>query len=164
MIVPNPDRSLNGGALAAMEWSAEGRNNGDDTYYVQLLKATCDHYGIDMDAPWKKLNDAQREIVLYGSGDEKIPVKYQNRLGDQRIYQTTFEGVINNLRRRYLDTTSDYIRSKIEGYMAQVPCPACQRQTPEARCAGGNRRRTRHSGDHLHAGGAFAGVGEVAQG
>ncbi|NTU66202.1 MAG: hypothetical protein HGB05_23040 [Chloroflexi bacterium] len=126
MIVPNPDRSLNGGALAAMEWSAEGRNNGDDTYYVQLLKATCDHYGIDMDAPWKKLNDAQREIVLYGSGDEKIPVKYQNRLGDQRIYQTTFEGVINNLRRRYLDTTSDYIRSKIEGYMAQVPCPACR--------------------------------------
>jgi excinuclease ABC subunit A len=75
-----------------------------------------------MDAPWKKLNDAQREIVLYGSGDEKIPVKYQNRLGDQRIYQTTFEGVINNLRRRYLETTSDYIRSKIEGYMAQVSC------------------------------------------
>ncbi len=125
MVVPNPDRSLNGGALAAMEWSAEGRNNGDDTYYVQLLKATCDHYDIDMDAPWKKLNAAQREIVLYGSGDEKIPVKYQNRLGDQRIYQTTFEGVINNLRRRYLDTTSDYIRSKIEGYMAQVPCTAC---------------------------------------
>ena len=78
-----------------------------------------------MNAPWKSLNDAQREIVLYGSGDEKIPVKYQNRLGDQRIYQTTFEGIINNLRRRYLETTSDYIRSKIEGYMAQVPCPAC---------------------------------------
>jgi excinuclease ABC subunit A len=125
LIVPNPDRSLNGSAIAAMEWNAEGRSNGDDTYYVQLLKATCDHYEIDMDAPWKSLNDAQREIVLYGSGDEKIPVKYQNRLGDQRIYQTTFEGIINNLRRRYLETTSDYIRSKIEGYMAQVPCPAC---------------------------------------
>jgi excinuclease ABC subunit A len=127
LIVPNPDRSLNGSAIAAMEWNNEGRNNNnDDTYYWQLLKATCDHYGIDMAAPWKKLNDAQREIVLYGSGDEKIPVKYQNRLGDQRIYQTTFEGVINNLRRRYMDTTSDYIRSKIEGYMAQVPCAACQ--------------------------------------
>ncbi|CAG0935857.1 UvrABC system protein A [Thermoflexales bacterium] len=125
MVVPNPDRSLNGGAIAAMEWSAEGRNNGDDPYYIQLLKATCEHYDIDLDVPWKKLNDAQREIVLYGSGDEKIPVKYQNRLGDQRIYQTTFEGVINNLRRRYMDTTSDYIRSKIEGYMAQVHCPAC---------------------------------------
>ncbi len=125
LIVPNPDRSLNRSAIAAMEWNAEGRSNGDDTYYVQLLKATCDHYEIDMDAPWKTLNDAQREIVLYGSGDEKIPVKYQNRLGDQRIYQTTFEGIINNLRRRYLETTSDYIRSKIEGYMAQVPCPAC---------------------------------------
>jgi excinuclease ABC subunit A len=126
LIVPNPDRSLNTNALAAMEWNNEGRNgSNDDTYYWQLLKATCEHYGIDMDAPWKKLNDAQREIVLYGSGDEKIPVKYQNRLGDQRIYQTTFEGVINNLRRRYLETTSDYIRSKIEGYMAQVPCPAC---------------------------------------
>ena len=125
LIVPNPDRSLNHNAIAAMEWNNEGRNNTDDTYYWQLLKATCDHYEIDMDAPWKTLNDAQREIVLYGSGDEKIPVKYQNRLGDQRIYQTTFEGIINNLRRRYLETTSDYIRSKIEGYMAQVPCPAC---------------------------------------
>jgi excinuclease ABC subunit A len=127
LIVPNPDRSLNSSAIAAMEWNNEGRNNNnDDTYYWQLLKATCDHYSIDMDAPWKKINAAQREIVLYGSGDEKIPVKYQNRLGDQRIYQTTFEGVINNLRRRYMDTTSDYIRSKIEGYMAQVPCAACQ--------------------------------------
>ena len=125
LIVPNPDRSLNTSAIAAMEWNNEGRNNNDDTYYWQLLKATCEHYDIDMDAPWKKLNDAQREIVLYGSGDEKIPVKYQNRLGDQRIYQTTFEGIINNLRRRYLETTSDYIRSKIESYMAQVPCPAC---------------------------------------
>ena len=125
LIVPNPDRSLNGSAIAALEWNAEGRSNGDDSYYVQLLKATCDHYKIDMNAPWKSLNDAQREIVLYGSGEEKIPVKYQNRLGDQRIYQTTFEGIINNLRRRYLETTSDYIRSKIEGYMAQVPCPAC---------------------------------------
>jgi len=126
LIVPNPDRSLNTNALAAMEWNNEGRNgSNDDTYYWQMLKATCDHYEIDMDAPWKKLNDAQREIVLYGSGDEKIPVKYQNRLGDQRIYQTTFEGVINNLRRRYMETTSDYIRNKIEGYMAQVPCPAC---------------------------------------
>ena len=125
LIVPNPDRSLNGSAIAALEWNAEGRSNGDDSYYVQLLKATCDHYKIDMNAPWKSLNDAQREIVLYGSGDEKIPVKYQNRLGDQRIYQTTFEGIINNLRRRYMETTSDYIRSKIEGYMAQVPCPAC---------------------------------------
>jgi excinuclease ABC subunit A len=126
LIVPNSDRSLNGNAIAAMEWNNEGRNgSNDDTYYWQLLKATCEYYGIDMDAPWKKLNDAQREIVLYGSGDEKIPVKYQNRLGDQRIYQTTFEGVINNLRRRYMDTTSDYIRSKIESYMAQVPCAAC---------------------------------------
>jgi excinuclease ABC subunit A len=126
LIVPNPDRSLNDNTIAAMEWNNEGRNGSDDTYYWQLLKATCDYFGIDMDAPWKKLNDAQRDIILYGSGDEKIPVKYQNRLGDQRIYQTTFEGVINNLRRRYLDTTSDYIRSKIEGYMAQVPCAACQ--------------------------------------
>jgi excinuclease ABC subunit A len=125
LVVPNPDRSLDDNAIAALEWNNEGRNGSDDTYYWQLLKATCDYFGIDMAAPWKKLNDAQRDIILYGSGDEKIPVKYQNRLGDQRIYQTTFEGVINNLRRRYLDTTSDYIRSKIEGYMAQVPCTAC---------------------------------------
>jgi len=125
LIVPNADRSLNGSAIAAMEWSMENRSN-DDTYYFQLLRATCTYFNIDMDAPWKSLSAAQRDIVLYGSGDEKIPVRYQNRTGDQRIYQTTFEGVINNLRRRYLESTSDYIRSKIEGYMAQVPCPTCQ--------------------------------------
>ncbi len=125
LIVPNADRSLNGSAIAAMEWNTEKRSN-DDTYYFQLLRATCAYFNIDMAAPWKSLSAAQRDIILYGSGDEKIPVRYQNRTGDQRIYSTTFEGVINNLRRRYLESTSDYIRSKIEGYMAQVPCPACQ--------------------------------------
>jgi excinuclease ABC subunit A len=125
LIVPNPDRSLNGGAIVAMEWNVEGRNS-EDTYYFQLLRAACAHYGIDMDAPWKTLSAAQKDIVLYGSGDDKIPVRYQNRLGDQRIYQTTFEGIINNLRRRYLESTSDYVRGKIESYMAQVACPACK--------------------------------------
>ncbi|MBI5564476.1 MAG: excinuclease ABC subunit UvrA, partial [Chloroflexi bacterium] len=125
LIVPNADRSLNGSAIAAMEWNTENRSN-DDTYYFQLLRATCAYFKIDMAAPWKSLSAAQRDIILYGSGDEKIPVRYQNRTGDQRIYSTTFEGIINNLRRRYLESTSDYIRSKIEGYMAQVPCPTCQ--------------------------------------
>ena len=126
LVVPNPDLSLNDGAIAAMEWRTEERQRDDSTYYGQLLKATAAYYKIDLDAPFKKLTSAQREIILYGSGNEKIPVHYQNRLGDQRIYSTTFEGVINNLRRRYLESTSDYIRSKIEGYMAQVPCPTCK--------------------------------------
>jgi excinuclease ABC subunit A len=133
LIVPNPDRSLNGSAIAAMEWNTENRNS-DDTYYFQLLRATCSYFNIDMAAPWKSLSAAQRDIILYGSGDEKIPVRYQNRSGDQRIYSTTFEGVINNLRR-------------LPG------------QTPQACRAGRNHRQPEHSSHHVDAGSAGAGLG-----
>ena len=124
LIIPNPSLSLAGGAIEAMEWRTDAKN-GESTYYVQLLKAAANYYNIDTSKPVGQLSQAQRDIILYGSGDERIPVQYENRNGDRRTYQTTFEGVIGNLRRRYLESTSDYIRSKIESYMAQVPCPTC---------------------------------------
>ncbi|HEY4724290.1 MAG TPA: excinuclease ABC subunit UvrA, partial [Anaerolineae bacterium] len=125
LIVPNPTLSLNDNAIAAMEWRFDERQD-EEKYYHQLLRAAAAHYHIDMAVPFKQLSPAQREIILYGSGDEKIPIRYQNRTGDQRIYQTTFEGVIHNLRRRYMESTSDYIRSKIESYMSHAACPTCQ--------------------------------------
>jgi len=128
LIVPNPDQSIEEGAIQA--W-----NDRDNGYYWQLLKATCDHYGIPTDVPWRVLNHAQQHIILYGSGDEHIRVQYVSQDGRQNAYLTRFEGAIPHLQRRYQETSSDYIRSKIEEFMTRRPCPVCKgaRLRPEAR-------------------------------
>ena len=131
-IIGNSDLSIAEGAIAPMEWGPRG--NDDDTYYRQLLRAVAAHYDIDLSVPARQLSKAKIDVILYGSGDERIKVHYQNRNGDQRIYETAFEGVIPNLQRRYTESTSDYIRSKIEEYMTYIPCPTCKgtRLKPEA--------------------------------
>jgi excinuclease ABC subunit A len=131
-VIGNPDLSLDGGAINVLEWGP--RNGEENTYYNQLLHAVAAHYTIDMKAPVRTLSQATIDVLLYGSGDERIKVRYQNRNGDQRIYETAFEGVIPNMQRRYAESTSDYIRSKIEEYMTYAPCPTCKgtRLKPEA--------------------------------
>ncbi len=128
LIVPNPDLSLEEGAIVA--WNTDDH----DGYYWQLLEATAHYYHIPTDRPWRELTPAQRQVILYGSGGEEIPISYTARDGGRRIYRTPFEGVIPNLQRRYRETTSDYIRAKIEEFMTRRPCPACggARLKPEA--------------------------------
>jgi excinuclease ABC subunit A len=128
LIVPNPDLSLEEGAIVA--WNTDDH----DGYYWQLLEATAHHYHIPTDRPWRELTPAQRNLILYGSGGEEIPITYTARDGGRRIYRTPFEGVVPNLQRRYRETTSDYIRAKIEEFMTRRPCPACggARLRPEA--------------------------------
>ncbi len=134
LVVPNEELSLAEGAVHA--WSGpEGSRRERNGYYSQLLRAVARHFHIPMDRPWRELTPTQRQIILYGSGQERIPVTYVNAEGHRRIYQTRFEGVIPNLERRYLETTSDYVRHKIAGYMSYSPCPDCggTRLRPEAR-------------------------------
>ena len=128
LIVPNPDLSLEEGAIVA--WNTDDH----DGYYWQLLEATARYYHIPTDRPWRELTPAQRNLLLYGSGGEEIPITYTARDGGRRIYRTPFEGVVPNLQRRYRETTSDYIRAKIEEFMTRRPCPACggARLRPEA--------------------------------
>ncbi len=128
LIVPNPDLSLEEGAIVA--WNTDDH----DGYYWQLLEATARYYHIPTDRPWRELTPAQRNLILYGSGGEEIPITYTARDGGRRIYRTPFEGVVPNLQRRYRETTSDYIRAKIEEFMTRRPCPACggARLRPEA--------------------------------
>jgi len=128
LIVPNPDLSLEEGAIQA--WNTNDR----DGVYWQLLEATARHYHIPTDRPWRELTPAQQRIFLYGSGEEEIPVDYVMRDGGRRTYRTRFEGVIPNLQRRYRETSSDYVRRKIEEFMTRRPCPACKgaRLRPEA--------------------------------
>ncbi|NLF00324.1 MAG: excinuclease ABC subunit UvrA, partial [Anaerolineales bacterium] len=127
LIVPNPDLSLEEGAIQG--WNTEDQ----ESYTWHILKSVCDHYDIPMDAPWGELNQAQQHVLLYGSNGERIRVRYTKHDGF-RSDLAPYEGVIPNLHRRYGETSSDYIRSKIEEFMAQRPCPACggARLKPEA--------------------------------
>ncbi len=129
LIVPNKDLNLRDGAVVA--WPTDDKQG----YYWQLLKATADHFSIPIDVPFFELNQAQQRILLYGSGQEEIKVQYVNREGYQRTYGTKFEGVIPNLERRYRESTSDYVRSKLEDFMVNRPCRTCEgtRLQPVAR-------------------------------
>ncbi|KPK11729.1 MAG: excinuclease ABC subunit A [Anaerolineae bacterium SG8_19] len=129
LVVPNKDLSLRDGAVVA--WPTDDKQG----YYWQLLKATADHFSIPVDVPYGHLNPAQQRIILFGSGQEEIHVQYVNREGYRRTYSTKFEGVIPNLERRYLESTSDYVRGKLEDYMVNRPCRTCEgtRLQPVAR-------------------------------
>lgn len=120
LVVPNKDLSLRDGAVVA--WPTDDKQG----YYWQLLKATADHFSIPVDVSYGQLNPAQQRIILFGSGQEEIHVQYVNREGYRRTYSTKFEGVIPNLERRYLESTSDYVRGKLEDYMVNRPCRTCE--------------------------------------
>jgi len=131
--VIDPEKSLNDGALIAMEWS-NVREDGNSGYYWQMLEAMAHHYHIDLDKPFKNLTSEQQEVVLRGTKGERVRVHYRNREGRTANFDAAFEGILGNLERRYRDTNSEYIRSKISEYMTDRPCPACQgkRLRPEA--------------------------------
>lgn len=119
LVVPDHSLSLKEGAIAA--WPMDDK----DGYYWQLLKAVCKYYDVPIDKPFEDLSTAQQKILLYGSKTTEIPVHYKTGKGSRRVYHTKYEGVINNLRRRYNETTSDYMRGKIEEYMQDQTCETC---------------------------------------
>jgi excinuclease ABC subunit A len=119
LIVPNKNLSLADGAIGG--WPTDDKAG----YYWQLLKATAEHFNIPTDLPVSQITDAQMHILLHGSGEETVTVTYVNRDGDVRHYRTKYEGVIPNLERRYRESTSDYVRDKLEGFMVNQPCSVC---------------------------------------
>lgn len=119
LVIPDLNLSLTQGAI--VPWSKN--TNG---YYLQLIESMAKHYGFNMNLPVSKLKPEHLQVLLYGSGNEKIRFKYTNMYNETRVYDTTFEGVIPNLHRRYLETQSDFSRQDIEQYMTNKPCPQCQ--------------------------------------
>ncbi|KYH31508.1 excinuclease ABC subunit UvrA [Neomoorella mulderi] len=126
LVIPDRDLTLREGAIAP--WSRS--NNG----YQQILECLAEHYGFSLDVPVRELKPEHLQVILYGSGQERIKFRYTNRFGDRRTYEAPFEGVIPNLERRYQETQSEWARAEIENYMSQQPCPACKgaRLKPEA--------------------------------
>jgi excinuclease ABC subunit A len=127
LVVPDPTLSLAEGAL--QPW-----NRGISAYWRRLIAAVAEEYGVDAGKPWAQLSKSEKEIFLYGTGDERHHVTYTNRFGRRRSYKVRFEGIVNNLQRRYEETDSESNRERIEGYMAEQPCPACKgaRLRPES--------------------------------
>jgi excinuclease ABC subunit A len=130
LILSNPDLSLSEGAVKAWGQTATSENG----YYGQMLRAMADHYHIPLDMPVRQLNQAQLDLILYGSGQDRIHFDYQGRDGRQSSFETAFEGVIPNLKRRYQETSSDSMRTWIESFMSGRPCETCggRRLRPEA--------------------------------
>ena len=119
LVVPDDEMSLAEGAIAP--WA--GGQSAD--YFVRLLESLSETIGFRMDTPWRKLPARAQKAVLHGV-DEQVHVRYKNRYGRQRSYYAAFEGVIPFLERRQEQTESEYMRERYEGYMREVPCPACQ--------------------------------------
>ena len=98
LIVPDPSLSLGEGAI--LPWSTSASN-----YYEQMTQAIAEKWEIDMETPWEDLSEEVRDTFLYGTNGDKIYVSYRNRYGRRRSYMTRFEGILNNLERRYRETT-----------------------------------------------------------
>jgi len=94
-------------------------------YYQELLQSLTAHYRVDMKTPVRRLPRAFVDILLQGS-DEPVRVRYHNKWGALRVYETHFEGVVHQLERRYKETDSEYIREEIERFMTTLPCPTCR--------------------------------------
>ncbi|NPE22971.1 excinuclease ABC subunit UvrA [Fusibacter sp. A1] len=120
LVVPDRKLSINDGAIAPFA------NSGDGTYYQQLIESLVKHHKGSLDKPYDKLPDSLRHELLFGTDGREIEFTYESKFGGVRTYKAPFEGVVNNLERRYKETNSDYMRGKIEEYMSLNPCEACQ--------------------------------------
>jgi excinuclease ABC subunit A len=131
LLIPDRDRSLNDGAIVALEWNGPRDQGG---YYWQMVEAVARAHHIDLDAMVSSLDEEKLNLILYGTGKEALTVKMEGRNERQTTFQAAFEGVIPNLERRYRETNSEYIRNKISEFMNDRPCPTCKgdRLRPEA--------------------------------
>ena len=117
-LVIDKERSLNQGGIKA--WSSD-----EGSWSLQYLRSVARKYGLDPDQPLKEAAPKQLEVLLYGTGSEKVDIHYQGQ-GREIKHMAAFEGVVHNLERRYRETQSEYMRRDIERYMSNKPCAACQ--------------------------------------
>lgn len=121
LIITDTDKSINEKCLsnvfATMEYTS---------FYWQVINALAEKYDASLDTPYKDLPEEFKQVLLYGTGDEKLQYVYTNRNGDTQNRNHTFEGIINNLERRYRETGSEWIKEKMEKYMRITQCPVCK--------------------------------------
>ena len=128
LIIPDGRLSINKGGLKASGWAMEG-----STIAAMYMQGLASHYGFSLDTPIEELPKDVVDVLLYGTKGEKIKLKRTGEYGSG-TYMAPFEGVINNLERRFRETSSNWIKEEIEGYMSAIPCDAChgRRLSPES--------------------------------
>lgn len=120
LVVPDDSLSLNEGAIKAPGWRSGSNNVLSDMYYEGLAK----HFGFTLDTPFSDIPEAGRNAILYGT-KEKFEVQYERSYGGGH-FQSTFEGILPNMERRYREAQSEWAKADIESYMAHIPCPDCK--------------------------------------
>lgn len=118
LVIPDRSKTLREGALAP--WNPISSN-----YYPTMLGQAMEAFGVDMDTPFEDLSEEEQNLVLYGSGEREFHFHYVNDFGGERNIDLPFEGVVNNINRRYHETNSDFTRNVMRGYMNELPCPTC---------------------------------------
>ncbi|GLC29659.1 excinuclease ABC subunit UvrA [Clostridium omnivorum] len=129
LVIPDKNKSIAEGAI--VPWS--GTSGKEDSWTYSVLKALSKEYKFSLDTPICELPKEIVDILLYGTNGHKVKVRYERESGTGE-FNHAFEGVINNLKRRYFESNSDYIKNEIENYMSNSPCPKCKgdRLKPEA--------------------------------
>ena len=126
LIVSDEEKSLLEGCIKAAGWGVNSWFNPDASTLAEMYyRGVAEKIGFDINLPWKDISEEGKNAILYGLGDEKIKFK---RIGDygKGEYYATFEGVINNIERRYKNTSSEYARAEYESYMHESVCPDCK--------------------------------------
>lgn len=118
LLIPDPSKTLREGALTP--WNPISSN-----YYPAMLEQAMEAFGVDMDTPFEDLPQDQQDLVLYGSDDKEFHFHYVNDFGGVRDIDIPFEGVVNNVNRRYHETNSDFTRNVMRGYMNELTCATC---------------------------------------
>lgn len=118
LVVPDQTLTLEEGAIAA--W-----NPISSKYYPEMLRQFAEQFEVPMDIAFQDLTDDQKNLILYGAGEKTFHFHYQNDFGGVRDVDSEFEGVINNINRRYKESNSDFTREVMQGYMTALPCSNC---------------------------------------
>ena len=126
LVVPDEELSLSDGALAP--WAGQRFK-----YFEKLIAGIADIGGFSLDTPWKKLRAKDRKLILFGVERKSVPIKYRNRYGKVRSYETSYNGIVDWLERKRNEADGDWSREQAEQYMREVECTACkgQRLKPE---------------------------------
>ncbi|HEO2299029.1 TPA: excinuclease ABC subunit UvrA [Streptococcus agalactiae] len=118
LVIPDRSKTLREGAL--VPWNPISSN-----YYPTMLEQAMTQFGVDVDTPFEKLSKAEQDLALYGSGEREFHFHYINDFGGERNIDLPFEGVVNNINRRYHETNSDYTRNVMREYMNELKCNTC---------------------------------------
>ncbi len=129
LVVPNENLSLAEGAISVSGWQSANRESIAGMYFSAL----AEKYGFSMDTPFAELPKSAKHAILYGTGKERLHIEYKKEFGSG-TFDSPFEGICNNLERRYRETQSEGMKQEYEAYMSNIPCPDCggKRLRPES--------------------------------